>query len=285
MWLMDRVASRCLSVEMRLNERFSWHGRDVACGRSGSGPPVVFCHGTPWSSRLWAPFAEALDSDFTVHLWDMPGYGRSSKLADHRVDFGAQGELFADLLGHWRLDRPHVVAHDVGGAVSLRAHLFHEADYRSLMLVDVVAIPPTGSPFFRFVREHADAMAEIPDYIHAAIVRAYIQNASYLGLRDEDVAMLLEPWTTDDGKAAFYRQIAQTDERLLEDIQDRLRELDLPVRIVWGTEDTWISADVADRLADLIPGATVRKIASAGHLVQLDAPVALANEVRAWLAR
>jgi pimeloyl-ACP methyl ester carboxylesterase len=215
----------------------------------------------------------------------MPGYGQSSKLADHRVDFDVQGALFADLLRHWGLDRPRVVAHDFGGAVSLRANLFHEAEYRSLMLVDVVAIPPTGSPFFRFVQQHADAMAEIPDYIHAAIVSAYIQSASHVGLRDEDLALLVAPWTTDNGKPAFYRQIAQTDERFLEDIQGRLRELDLPVRILWGAEDTWISADVADRLADLIPGATVRRIAGAGHLVHLDAPVALANEVRAWLAR
>jgi pimeloyl-ACP methyl ester carboxylesterase len=102
---MDRVGVEAPSIEMRLNERFSWQGRDVAWGRSGSGPPVVFCHGTPWSSRLWAPFAEALESDFAVHLWDMPGYGESSKLADHRVDLGVQGELFADLLGHWGLDR------------------------------------------------------------------------------------------------------------------------------------------------------------------------------------
>ena len=270
---------------MRLHEHFSWQGRDVAWGRWGSGPPVVFCHGTPWSSRLWAPFAEALQSDFTVHLWDMPGYGQSSKLADHRVDFGVQGELLAALLGHWSLDRPRVVAHDIGGAVSLRAHLFHEAEYRSLMLVDVVAIPPTGSPFYRFVREHADAMAEIPDYIHAAIVSAYIQGASHVGLRDRDLAMLVQPWTTDDGKAAFYRQIAQADERFLEEIRGRLPGLDLPVHILWGTEDTWIPVEVADRLAELIPSATARRIADAGHLVQLDAPVALTNEVRAWLTR
>jgi pimeloyl-ACP methyl ester carboxylesterase len=177
------------------------------------------------------------------------------------------------------------VAHDLGGAVSLRAHLFHEAEYRSMMLVDVGHIPPTGSPFFRFAQQHADAMAQIPHDIHAAIVGAYIQSASHLGLRDGDLAMLVEPWTTGAGKPAFYRQIAQTDERWLEDIQGRLRELGLPVRILWGTEDTWISADVADRLAHLIPGATVRRIAGAGHLVQLDAPVALANEGRAWLAR
>lgn len=270
---------------MNLDERFSWHGRAVAWGRSGSGPPVVFCHGTPFSSRVWAPFADALQESFTVHLWDMPGYGRSSKLAEHPVDFGVQGELLADLLAHWDLDRPRVVAHDFGGAVSLRAHLLHGARYPSLMLVDVVAIPPTGSPFFKFVQAHADAMSEIPDPIHAAIVTAYIQGASHRGLREEDMAALREPWTTAEGKPAFYRQIAQTDERFLEEIQARLGEVDIPVRILWGEEDEWIPVEVADRLAALIPGATVRRIPEAGHLAQFDAPVALADEIRAWLTR
>jgi pimeloyl-ACP methyl ester carboxylesterase len=270
---------------VNLPERFSWRGREVAWGRLGSGPPVVFCHGTPFSSRVWAPFARALQDAFTVHLWDMPGYGQSSKAAEHPVDFGVQGELLAELIAHWELDRPDVVAHDFGGAVSLRAHLLHGAAYRSLMLVDVVAIPPTGSPFFRFVHEHADAMTEIPDYIHAAILEAYVQTASWRGLRDDDLAALVQPWTTDEGKGAFYRQIAQTDERFLEEIEARLGALDLPVRILWGTEDTWIPVDVADRLGDLIPGAVVRRIEGAGHLVHYDAPVPLANEVRAWLTR
>ena len=270
---------------MNLSERFSWKGRDVAWGRSGSGPAVVFCHGTPFSSRVWVPFARALENAFTVYLWDMPGYGESSKAAEHPVDFGVQGELFAELLAHWNLDRPSVVAHDFGGAVSLRAHLFHGAAYRSLMLVDVVAIPPTGSPFFKFVQRHADAMPEIPDYIHAAILPAYIQGASYRGLRNDDLASLVQPWLTAEGKPAFYRQIAQTDERFLEQIEAALDHVDVPVRIVWGTEDAWIGVEVADRLAHLIPGATVRRIEQAGHLVQFDAPVALATELRAWLTR
>ena len=270
---------------MDLTERFPWHGRDVAWARLGSGPAVVFCHGTPFSSRVWAPFARALRDDFTVYLWDMPGYGQSSKAPEHRVDFGVQGELFADLLREWGLEAPRVVAHDFGGAVSLRAHLLHGAEYRSLLLVDAVAIPPTGSPFFKFVQQHADAMSQIPDYIHNAVVSAYIQGASHRGLRDEDLAALLEPWTTPEGKPAFYRQIAQTQERYLEEVEDRLGAIELPVRIVWGTDDAWIAPDIARRLGELIPGASVQLIEGAGHLVQLDAPVALANEIRAWLTR
>ena len=81
-----------------LTEVFAWRGRDVRWECMGSGPDVVFCHGTPWSSELWRPNAEALAPYFTVHLWDMPGYGQSSKHAEHRVSLDLQGELFADLL-------------------------------------------------------------------------------------------------------------------------------------------------------------------------------------------
>ena len=263
---------------------FAWRGREVFWERMGSGPPVVLCHGTPFSSAIWRPYAETLSTDRTVYLWDMPGYGRSSKAAEHPVDLGVQGELLAALIEEWGLDRPDVIAHDFGGAVSLRAHLLHGARYRSLMLVDVVAIPPTGSPFFRFVQGHPGLMAELPDYIHEAILRAYIQGASHRGLRPDDLDALVAPWMTADGKPAFYRQIEQTDERFLVEIETRLREIEIPVRILWGRDDTWIAPTVAHRLRGLIPPATLRLVEGAGHLVHYDAPVALADEIRSWLS-
>ncbi len=269
---------------MDLRERFEWEGREIAWRRAGSGPAVVFCHGTPWSSWLWRPFAEALSGDFTVHLWDMPGYGRSSKHAEHRVDFGVQAEAFAALLEHWELDRPHVIAHDFGGAVSLRAHLAHGVPFASLVLVDVVAIPPSGSPFFRFVHDHPDLLGQLPAYIHAAVVRTYIESASHRGLRDEDLDALVEPWTGEAGQPAFYRQIAQYDERFLEQIERRLGEIEIPVSVLWGRKDTWIPSQVGERLAAGIPGATLELIDGAGHLVHYDAPVPLMSRLRAWLA-
>lgn len=266
-------------------ETFEWRSRRIACGRAGSGPPVVFCHGTPFSSRLWQPFADVLARDFTVHLWDMPGYGRSSKNPDHPVGFAVQAGALGALLQHWNLERPHVVAHDIGGAVSLRASLVGGASYASLLLVDVVAIPPSGSPFFRFVQEHPDLLGELPAYIHEAIVRAYIRGASYRGLRDDELDALVRPWIGEEGQRAFYRQIADYDERFLEENEQRLHELDMPVRVLWGAEDAWIPAATGERLAKLIPGARFSTVAGAGHLMHYDAPVTLADELRAWLGR
>lgn len=265
-----------------LDRSSSWRGRTIAWDRFGDGPPLVLLHGTPWSSALWRPIADALAQRFTVHLWDMPGYGLSSKEAGDAVDLGTQGELFAHLLDEWGLDRPHVIAHDFGGAVALRARLMHGARYASFCLVDVVALSPWGSPFFTLVKQHADAFAQLPTPVHRGAVEAYVRGASFRGLDDDDLAMLVDPWADEEGQAAFYRQIAQADERFTDEIEPLYGSIDEPVHIVWGTEDTWIPVDRAQRLQSAMPNSTLALVTDAGHLVQLDAPEALTAELVRW---
>jgi pimeloyl-ACP methyl ester carboxylesterase len=268
----------------RLTRTIEWRGRTVAWDRLGQGPALVLLHGTPWSSALWEPIAEALSDRFTVYLWDMPGYGSSSKEPEDAVDLGIQGELFAHLLEAWQLERPHVVAHDFGGAVALRARLLHGAQYASLCLVDVVALSPWGSPFFTLVQQHAEVFTQLPAPVHRGAVEAYVRGASHRGLRDDDLAMLVDPWTDAQGQAAFYRQIAQADERYTDEVEADYGSITEPTHIVWGTEDTWIPVDRAHRLQALIPHATLALVEGAGHLVQLDAPAHLAAELTRWTA-
>lgn len=272
-------------TDIQLTRRFEWRGRTVAWDRRGSGPAVVMCHGTPWSSALWAPYADALSAEYTVYLWDMPGYGQSSMLAEHPVDLATQSELLADLLRHWDLDAPHLLVHDFGGAVSLRAHLLHGAAYASLALIDVVALRPWGSDFFRLVTEHADTFAAQPPTVHRGALEAYIGTASHRGLTPDQLGTLTAPWLTHAGQPAFYRQIAQADQRYTDEVEDRYPELDLPVHVIWGREDTWIPEDRATRLAELIPGADLELIDGAGHLIHYDAPVQLATSLHRWLSR
>lgn len=271
------------SMTRVLSEEFSWRGREVRWERLGSGPDVVFCHGTPWSSELWRPCAEALAPYFTVHLWDMPGYGLSSKRPEQRVSLDVQGELFTELLAHWDLRSPHVIAHDYGGAVALRAHLLHHTRFASLALVDVVALAPWGSDFFRLVREHADVFSALPSAVHEGALRAYIAGASHVGLSPAALDSLVSPWLDPLGQAAFYRQIAQADQAYTDEIEHLYPALDLPVLVIWGREDTWIPVDRADRLIELVPGAQLRVIEGAGHLIQLDQPTALATTLARWL--
>src|SRR5579864_8545661 len=201
-----------MSAEARaswsLPETFTFAGQAVRCGTLGSAdkPPLVLLHGTPFSSVVWRRIAPCLSEHRRVFYFDLLGYGRSEMRAGQDVSLAAQGELCAALLEHWRLARPDVLAHDFGGCTALRAHLLHGCDYRSLTLIDPVALAPWGSPFVRHVREHQAAFSGLPPYIHAAILAAYIAGAAHRPLAAEDMQLYVQPWLGESGQAAFYRQ-------------------------------------------------------------------------------
>lgn len=238
-------------------------------------PPVVLLHGTPWSSATWRGTARALAAEHRVHVWDMPGYGASAQYEGQDVSLAAQGRLFAQLLDHWGLERPAVVAHDFGGAVALRAHLLHGAAYERLALVDVVALAPWGSPTYRLLGGNAEVFARLPADLHRALVRTYISSVGGPGLREGVLDLLTEPWLGPEGQPAFYRQIAPNDQRWTDEIEGRYGELALPVLVCWGEDDRWIPVDRAHRLAETIPGARLHLLPGAGHLAQEDAPAEL----------
>ncbi|NEB13244.1 alpha/beta hydrolase [Streptomyces coelicoflavus] len=239
------------------------------------GRPLVLLHGTPFSSYVWRAVARSLARDHQVFVWDMPGYGRSEKAAGQDVSLAAQGRVFAELLEHWGLEEPLVAAHDFGGAVALRAHLLHGARYGALALVDPVALAPWGSPFFRLVRENAEVFARLPESLHRALVREYVGSTGGPGLHPAVLDRLVEPWLGDTGQPAFYRQIAQADQRYTDEVQDRYAGIDVPTLICWGEDDAWIPVAKGRELAGLVPGARWEPIAHAGHLVQEDAPAEL----------
>ncbi|MFI6521057.1 alpha/beta fold hydrolase [Spirillospora sp. NPDC050679] len=246
--------------------------------------PLVLLHGTPFSSYVWRNVARALASRFRVHVWDMPGYGTSEMSAGQDVSLAAQGRVFAELLEHWGLAEPLVAAHDFGGCVALRAHLLHGARYRRLALVDAVALAPWGTPFFKLVTENAEVFEQLPPHLHAALVREYVSSASAPGLHPATLDALVAPWLDETGQAAFYRQIAQADQRFTDEIQGRYGELDLPVLVCWGADDTWLPVAKAHELAGLVPGAELRLVEGAGHLVQEDGPAGLTAALLAFFA-
>jgi pimeloyl-ACP methyl ester carboxylesterase len=264
-----------------LSESFDWNGATVRWSCWGDGPPVVLCHGTPWSSFVWRSVINTLRDHRCVYAWDMVGYGQSDK-PEADVSLSAQGELLRALVDHWGLERPDVVAHDYGGAVALRAHLLHGMGVRSFALVDVVALRPWGSPFFKLVAESAATFAALPSNLHEALLREYIRGASAPGLRDEVLDALVVPWLG-AGQPAFYRQIAQADEAFTDEIEPKYGTIDVPTMIVWGTADEWIPVDRAHRLHAAIPHSTLRLIDGAGHLIQEDRPVQLAEVIERWI--
>jgi pimeloyl-ACP methyl ester carboxylesterase len=271
---------------------------------SPSSPPLIFIHGTPWSSRVWTPYALAFSRRYHVYLFDNPGFGSSplerelpskpfkpsSKVTELDADLARQSEVFAALFKSWEKDwngqKPHVVAHDHAGLMSLRAYLLHECRYASLCLIDVVALGPFGQSLFSVVAEDPSHFLKLPDMAFEGIVESYIRNAAFCELSKETMQMLKEPWLGEGGKEGFVRQMCQAGFRNTDEVEGRYGEVgkEVPVKIVWGAKDAWIGVETAWRLGDALGAKEVAVIEDAGHLVMYDQGAQLGVEMAGWLA-
>ena len=262
-----------------LDNSFSFRGQQVAWGSIGEGDPLVLIHGFPWSSQAWRRIAPWLADRHRLYYFDMLGCGQSEKSQGQEVSPAVQNDLLEALFEHWSLDCPEVAAHDFGGLAALRGHYLNGLRYRKLTLVDAVAVLPSGSPFFAHVREHEQAFAGLPPYAHDALFRAYIQRAARQKLSEEAIEIYAQPWQGPIGQAAFYRQIAQSDSKYVEEVQSQYGPLDCEVNLIWGIEDEFIPLKQGEELAVALSANRLTRVAKAGHLTQEDAPEAVVAEL------
>lgn len=280
---------------------------------------VVFVHGTPWSSKVFQPIVKALlaRGHYQILLYDLPGYGQSQEFEEPNA-FDVSSKCFAGdtsvkfqaraleaLLGHVGMDgkqgrpSPNVIAHDIAGAIVLRAHLILRCDFASMMLCDTNAVLPWGDGFYKLARSQPQVFIDMPPNIFEAVVRAVIKSARYNAAASQDFweNKLALPWTLHPGESVgtesqqrqtgFLRQIAQANdqdvaEMLEDDMYSRVR---CDIKILWGEQDQWIPREKIDELIERI-GPRVKECAfvpEAGHLVMLDQPERFAIEVFDWL--
>ena len=274
-----------LGATWSLPNVFAFEGQKIRWGVIGEGPPLVFVHGTPFNSVIWRRIVPYLASQRRVYFYDLLGYGQSEMRDGQDVSLGVQNRVFAALLDHWGLESPDVVGHDFGGTTVLRAHLLGAKDYRSLTLIDPVAFGPMSRPgsLSLHARRHEAAFAELPAFVHRAIVPAYISSAGPRPLPPETMALYAEPWFSPLGQPAFWRQMGQFDDRYTDDVDAMYQRIRCPVMILWGEQDRWIPVEDGRRLATMIPGSILQIVPDAGHMVQEDAPEAIVAALLGFL--
>lgn len=261
--------------KLDLPHRSSFQGQSIAWGTIGAGDPLVMIHGTPFSSQVWRNIAPHLANTRKIFYFDLLGYGQSEKRAGQDVSLAVQNRVLAQLLTAWGLEAPSILCHDFGAATALRGHFIDGLRYRDITIFDAVALAPWGSSFARHVTRHEAAFAGVPAYVQDALLAAYLQTAAHKTLGTEVIDLHSAPWRGEDGQPAFYRQIAQFDQRHTDEIEPRYAPLGCPTQILWGARDAWVPATQGKRLAERLTGGRLTLVPGAGHLMQEDAPEAI----------
>jgi pimeloyl-ACP methyl ester carboxylesterase len=102
----------------------------------GAGPAIVFVHGLCGNLRNFAYLdMERLARSHRVIVIDRPGAGRSVRGADSPANIYAQARMVAQCIEKLGLDKPVLVGHSLGGAISLAVGLNHPQVIRRLALI------------------------------------------------------------------------------------------------------------------------------------------------------
>jgi 2-hydroxymuconate-semialdehyde hydrolase len=236
----------------------------------GEGPAVLLLHGFPTSSFLWRREAWLLAQRMRVIAPDLLGYGQSAMPADADLSEPAQAGYVRELLDGLRVRELAVVGHDIGGAIAQMLALDEDLDVRALALLDSACFDAWPVEAVRKLQATA-AEQETVELAEAAVRRVFDLGVAHRDRLDEAaLASYLQPWTRDAG--ALFRAARAMTGRGLAGRDAELAAMAAPVLIVWGEDDPFLGAELAERLGDVLPGSAVALLPGCSHFITEDAP-------------
>ncbi len=261
-------------------QRITIHGHERAFVKVGEGPALLLLHGLGCDHTTWLPVMEALARHYTVIAPDLLGHGASAKpRADYSLGGYANG--MRDLLTVLNVDKVTVVGHSFGGGVAMQfAYQFPERTER-MILVAPGGLGPEVTPVIRAVTlpgfHQVMGAATMPGVRHVATAGLRALSRSKLpGTRDlAEVAEIYESFKDPRARAAIrhvVRAVVDLRGQIVTMVDRAYLTLEMPMLVVWGTDDVVIPARHAENAARIAPGAVVEIIPNCGHFPHKDHP-------------
>lgn len=239
---------------------------------AGEGPGVVLVHGTNLDHHIWDDAADALRTDHTVVSYDLRSHGGSADATGPWSDLADLAEVL-DAAG---LDRAPLVGLSAGAGVALEFALEEPARVTGLVLV---------SPSVRGFRPEP---GDVPDVFGPLMQALPTGDPVAIG----DALTALPTFRVDPARQAAVDAVVRRNLRLFQvdprwalspdtPPMDRLGDVVAPTTVLVGTGDFPAALRLAEALAEGVPGAELRVVEGAPHLLPVDRPDIVAAAVRA----
>ena len=237
---------------------------------AGEGPEVVLVHEGISDSRMWDEQWEAWSRSFRLLRLDLRGFGRSPL---EPGPFAHARDLIAVLEQHG-FDRVALVGVSLGGRVALEVTLARPELVRALVLV------APGMPGHEWSQSLREAWAEEEAAFEAGDLDAAVEAS----LRTWVDGPRRKPGDVDPAVRARVGEMqrrayelaagiaADEEELLVDDLAQRVGEIEAPTLVLVGEEDQPDMHAIAERLAREIPGARLERIAATAHVPSMERP-------------
>ena len=260
------------------------HVRDTGPHTIGGhdAPAVILLHGFGSSLHTWEPWAALLQADHRVIRFDLPGFGLTGPdPTNDYSDARSQAVLLA-LMDHLGIARAALVGNSMGGRIAWLFAASHPERVSRLVLIS-----PDGfaSPSIAYGKApDVPAMVRVLPYtLPTALLRMSLAPAyaDASRLADATVTRYRDMMLVPGVRPAI---IARMQQMVLADPIPRLRQIDIPVLLLWGEQDAMIPiSNAADYLAAL-PHARLTRLPGLGHVPFEEDPARAFPPVQAFLA-
>jgi pimeloyl-ACP methyl ester carboxylesterase len=253
----------------------------------GTGPTLVFLHGLLANSAVWSQLLLHLAPQFRCIAPDLP-LGAHSIPLKQDADLSPLGvaRLVADFLQALDLHDITLVGNDTGGAICQLVIAHHPQRITRLILTNCDAFeqffPPLLRPFQYGPRLFGVRFANFLAWALRArfAKRGLLASVSNrrLGTAELDAAYLTILHLPDIRRDAtrFMRAVSN---RYTLAAARTFASFRHPVLLVWGKDDIFFSSQLAHRLLQAFPDATLKFIPHSRAFVPLDQPEALAQHI------
>jgi pimeloyl-ACP methyl ester carboxylesterase len=229
----------------------------------GAGPVALFVHGVLLNGHLWRHQLAHLSDIRRCIAVDLLAHGDTEITSEQDVSVTANAEMIRQFLDALGIEQVDVVGNDSGGGIAQIFAALHPQRVRSLTLTDCDAHdnwPPAAfKPFLAMaaaggLRGTVEAMLSDKNIYRSpqALGPAYEHPEL---LSDDDIERYLRPLLKSGQRTRdFERFLAAFDNRHTLAVEARLKALEAPTLIVWGTDDVYFDIKWSHWLADTIPG-------------------------------
>lgn len=245
----------------------------LAYYRRGRGEPLLLVHGITTYSFIWQSIVPLLEKHFDVITVDLLGCGDSDMPLDVSYSLESHADRLKKFVTALEIGKCHYVGHDLGGGIGqIFAVRFPE------LLFDLTLINSVAHDFWPVQPITAMRAPVIRELLMGTLDWGAMKMVVKRGLFHQERATpeLLEyfsrPLKSKAGRKAFLHFARCLDNRNLTMIEDDLRQLQMPVLIIRGECDVYLSPAIAERLHREIPGSRLVHIPEAGHFIQADEP-------------
>ena len=246
--------------------------RDGRFGYEAAGDPglpsIIFLHGIGGAARAWRGQLEFFGNTFRTVAWDMPGYGQSAPLAN--VNIATLADALQDFLQQIGASAPVLVGHSIGGMIVQQWLTNHPTAARAVVLAQTS--PAFGKADGDWQKSFIDARlgpldrGETMASLAPTLVKDLVgDDPDKSGIEIARGCMASVPETS-------YR--ASMLALLGFDRRQALAGIKVPTLVLSGSKDNNAPAPMMAKMAAYIPSASYVELDGAGHLVNLEQPVA-----------